>query len=182
MQFALELRMSPFALLTVVVIDESCSADFDGNGFIDIAVASDTLTVFYHDKPGEISPFSSSTTVVDGDKLGFRNMTCADYDGDGFIDILAFSPTSAVMSLWRNDASLQFAAFSRTFVMAGYASVVEMRPVSVESFRNDVATRSVDGNVMLRKNLIDWGVIVRKFDSNIGNDKLCALNSSVPCE
>lgn len=77
-------------------------ADFDNNGYRDIAASSedDDMIVLFRYSPGG---WSSSTIITSG--FDARQIRAADIDDDGFTDIVGVSSYSGDVCWWKNDGT-----------------------------------------------------------------------------
>jgi hypothetical protein len=81
----------------------SCG-DINGDGKEDIAIAvSNSGTVgWYQNRGNEV--FGELQTVVANVAMGFSEVTVADMDGDGFLDLVAAATSKKRLYWWRNTA------------------------------------------------------------------------------
>jgi hypothetical protein len=101
------------------------SADFDGNGDIDLAVAnysSPTITILLNDGKGKF--IISSTIAVGSHPLA---ITSSDFDGDGDIDLAVSNYLSNSVSILNNNGSGTFS------VSSTIALTLASNPVGIES-------------------------------------------------
>jgi len=83
------------------------SADYDRDGDADIFVANDELGNFLFENDGnskftEVGVQRSFAYNLDGRPRGNMGLDCADYDGDGWLDILATTYSNELPVLYRN--------------------------------------------------------------------------------
>jgi hypothetical protein len=89
------------------------AADFDNDGFIDIYVACDmTPSLFYRNQGDgtfeEIGDVSGVAFNVDGQLQAGMGVAAADYDGNGFLDLVKTNFAGDLPSLYRNEDGFFF--------------------------------------------------------------------------
>jgi hypothetical protein len=89
------------------------TGDFDNDGWPDVYVASDsTPSLLFHNKRDgsfeEIGVYSGSAYNEDGREQAGMGAAAADYNGDGFLDILKTNFSNDVPTLYRNNGDGTF--------------------------------------------------------------------------
>jgi len=105
------------------------SADIDGNGYPDVVVGLDATgeIYWYQNMGGVFGAPSLLFTLPTPD--GVYAVSTADFDGDGYIDILAGGGNAAPVSLWKGDGTGSF-SFSHDIYNFG-------SPTSVDNYDFD---------------------------------------------
>lgn len=93
-------------------------ADYDRDGRIDLFIANDSMAEFlYHNKGGkfeEVALLSGVAVDADGHAYAGMGVDFADYNNDGFPDIVVTDLASQVYALYRNnqDATFEYDSFA----------------------------------------------------------------------
>lgn len=127
------------------VIKDLAVGDVNGDGVVDLVVASGSSEIFLGAGDGTFSP---STGLVPGSSM-HEPMQLADLDGDGFDDIVTVWDTQRTVSVWMNQGDGTFTGPSTS--------------VGAES-RSEFGIVDVDNDAVLDLVLPDWSlakVVVR---------------------
>jgi hypothetical protein len=94
-------------------------ADFDNDGWTDIFVANDSVRQSLYRNKGDgtfedIAVISGAAYDEDGKTFAGMGIDCADYDNDGYVDILITTLSNEKYALYRNNGDLSFTYATNT--------------------------------------------------------------------
>ena len=106
------------------------TADFDNDGWTDFYITSDsTPSLMYHNNGDgtfeEIGVYSGAAYNEDGKEQAGMGATAADYNGDGFIDILKTNFSNDIPTLYRNNGDGTFLDVTITSGLAVHTQYVK---------------------------------------------------------
>jgi hypothetical protein len=109
----------------LAIPEEAKTGDFDGDGDLDLAVAvfNDNDVIVYLNATGDASSWAAVT--VDNSFAGAKNVTPADVDGDGDLDLFAAAVAGNEVTWYENTAGTGLLWTKRTIAACGgaYAAV-----------------------------------------------------------
>ncbi|KAL7518512.1 hypothetical protein ACHAWX_003330 [Stephanocyclus meneghinianus] len=133
------------------------AADFNGDGWVDIASASkDDNTVAWYPNDGT-GLFPTKLIVSQGNySMGAYSLVARDVDGDGSLDLVVASNGDDSVTLWRNDGK---GNFTRTLIYDQADFVLSVTAVDFDRDGDvDVASASFfDGKIIWYENLDGQG-------------------------
>ena len=88
-------------------------ADFDNDGWTDVFVANDSVRQSLYRNKGDgtfedIAVISGAAYDEDGKTFAGMGIDCADYDNDGYVDVLITTLSNEKYALYRNNGDLSF--------------------------------------------------------------------------
>ena len=94
-------------------------ADFDNDGWIDIFVANDSVRQSLYRNKGDgtfedVAAISGVAYDEDGKTFAGMGVDCADYDNDGYVDILITTLSNEKYALYRNNGDWSFTYATNT--------------------------------------------------------------------
>lgn len=94
-------------------------ADFDNDGWTDVFVANDSVRQSLYRNKGDgtfedIAVISGAAYDEDGKTFAGMGIDCADYDNDGFVDVLITTLSNEKYALYRNNGDLSFTYTTNT--------------------------------------------------------------------
>jgi hypothetical protein len=94
-------------------------ADFDNDGWIDVFVANDSVRQSLYRNKGDgtfedIAVMSGAAYDEDGKTFAGMGIDCADYDNDGYVDVLITTLSNEKYALYRNNGDLSFTYAANT--------------------------------------------------------------------
>ena len=94
-------------------------ADFDNDGWTDVFVANDSVRQSLYRNKGDgtfedVAVMSGVAYDEDGKTFAGMGVDCADYDNDGFIDLLITTLSNEKYALYRNNGDLSFTYATNT--------------------------------------------------------------------
>ena len=100
-------------------VNVNAFCDFDGDGDIDIAQWQETSAGRMFRNDGKLTFTSMTNEFTASAAVKGKSMTCADYDGDGDLDLVVGTDSSSVGNkMFRNDGALTFTAVTNGFTAA----------------------------------------------------------------
>ena len=94
-------------------------ADFDNDGWTDVFVANDSVRQSLYRNKGDgtfedIAVISGAAYDEDGKTFAGMGIDCADYDNDGYVDVLITTLSNEKYALYRNNGDLSFTYATNT--------------------------------------------------------------------
>jgi len=94
-------------------------ADFDNDGWMDVFVANDSVRQSLYRNKGngtfeDIGVISGAAYDEDGKTFAGMGIDCADYDNDGYVDVLITTLSNEKYALYRNNGDLSFTYATNT--------------------------------------------------------------------
>ena len=94
-------------------------ADFDNDGWTDVFVANDSVRQSLYRNKGngtfeDIALISGAAYDEDGKTFAGMGVDCADYDNDGYVDVLITTLSNEKYALYRNNGDLNFTYATNT--------------------------------------------------------------------
>jgi outer membrane protein assembly factor BamB len=148
----------------------AAAGDFDGDGYIDLAVACigwNTFSVFRNNRNGTFA-LTSTVSAGTGGNYFIESIISGDFDGDGYLDLALVNQNSNTVCIFKNDGHGNF-SLSTTVSVGTYPNSVIAGDFNNDGYLDLAVVNQNSNNVSILLNNGD-GTFAQSSTVAVGND------------